>query len=168
MVGMSGIVIYLLIIGVLTVGKHNNAVVWTQSSLCLVWLFTFSLSIGPMGWAIPAEVSSTRLRSKTISLARNSYYIFTIVANIIEPYMMNPTKWNWKGYTGFFWCGTATITLVWAFFRLTETKGRTFEELDVMFAAGVPTRKFETYYVDAYADNLAIEDRATDSNAKSG
>lgn len=47
--------------------------------------------------------------------------------------------------------GTATITLVWAFFRLTETKGRTFEELDIMFGERVPTRKFASYKVDAYA-----------------
>ncbi|KAF7561553.1 hypothetical protein G7046_g2586 [Stylonectria norvegica] len=166
LVGMFFIVLTLFTIGCLTVSKHNVGVVWAQSSLCLIWLFTFSLSIGPMGWAIPAEVSSTRLRSKTISLARNAYYISTIWANVIEPYMMNPTQWNFRGYTGFFWCGWATLTLVWAFFRLTETKGRTYEELDVMFAAKVPTRKFATYYVDAYADDLAITDRVTDGDTK--
>lgn len=48
--------------------------------------------------------------------------------------------------------GTAIITLIWAFFRLTETKGRTFEELDIMFGRRVPTRKFAKYEVDAYAD----------------
>ncbi|KAK8004989.1 general substrate transporter [Apiospora arundinis] len=163
--GMTGIVVYLFIIGVLTTATHNNGVVWAQSSLCLVWLFTFSLSVGPMGWTIPAEVSSTRLRSKTICLARNVYYVTLLWANILEPYMVNPTSWNWRGYTGFFWCGWATLTLVWAYFRLTETKDRTFEELDLMFAAGVPTRKFAKYHVDAYAEDLAVKERVTMANA---
>jgi SP family general alpha glucoside:H+ symporter-like MFS transporter len=158
--GMSLIVIYLFLIGVLTTAKHNTSVQWAQSALTIIWLFTFSLSIGPQGWTIPAEVSSTRLRSKTIVLARNTYYVFIIVANTIEPYMMNPTQWNWRGYTGFFWCGSATLTLVWAYFRLAETKDRTFEELDVMFAARIPTKQFAHYKVDAYADDLAIEERA--------
>lgn len=162
--GMSFIVIYLFIIGCLTTVHHNNGVGWAQSSLTIIWLFTFSLSLGPIGWTIPAEVSSTRLRSKTIVLARNSYYISIIVANVLEPYMMNPTEWNWRGYTGFFWCGTAFVTLVWAFFRLPESKSRTFEELDIMFAAKVPTRKFSSYYVDAYAEDLAIVDRAQASD----
>lgn len=163
--GMAGIVIYLFIIGVLTTAHHNVSVEWAQSALTIIWLFTFSLSIGPIGWTIPAEVSSTRLRSKTIVLARNSYYLCIIVANVIEPYMMNPTQWNWRGYTGFFWCGAATLTLIWAFFRLTETRRRTFEELDIMFAARVPTRQFATYNVDAYAEDLAIEERAKASVA---
>jgi len=162
--GLSVIVVYLFIIGVLTTAENNNRVVWAQSSMCIIWLFSFSLSLGPIGWAVPAEVSSTRLRSKTICLARNTYYVALLVANIIEPYMMNPTQWNWRGYTGFFWFGSASIALVWAFFRLTETRGRTFEELDVMFAAGLPTRKFASYHVDAYAEGLAIEDRVMDTS----
>lgn len=54
---------------------------------------------------IVGEVSSTRLRSKTVGLARNLYNIVGIVAGILNTYMMNPTAWNWKGYAGFFWVG---------------------------------------------------------------
>lgn len=158
--------IYLFIIGILTLVTNNNAVVWAQSALCILWLFTFSLTIGPLGWSISPEVSSTRLRSKTIVLARNAYYIAIVVGNVIEPYMMNPTAWNWRGKTGFFWFGFAFATLVWGYFRLTETKGRTFEELDIMFAAEIPTRKFKKYHVDAYAENLDIKDRAQDISNK--
>lgn len=61
---------------------------------------------------------------------------------------MNPTQWNLKGYTGFVWGGTFVL-LVWAYFRLPETKNRTFEELDLMFAKGVPARKFSTYNIEA-------------------
>ncbi|KAK8023731.1 alpha-glucoside transport [Apiospora rasikravindrae] len=141
--GMSGIVAYLFTIGVLTTAspQHRRS---------------------PMGWTIPAEVSSTRLRAKTICLSRNGYYLTLLWANILEPYMVNPTSWDWRGYTGFFWCGWAALTLAWAFFRLVETKDRTFEELDLMFAAGVPTRRFATYHVDAYAEDLAVKDRVVD------
>jgi SP family general alpha glucoside:H+ symporter-like MFS transporter len=66
---------------------------------------------------------------------------------------------------GFFWMGTAAITLVWAFFRLAETKGRTFEELDIMFGDRVPTRKFGSYIVDAYEDVAVQEQKAVDSQA---
>ncbi|KAK5445318.1 hypothetical protein LTS15_010099 [Exophiala xenobiotica] len=89
----------------------------------------------------------------------NSYYIVQVIANVIEPYFMNPDELNWKGYTGFFWFGSAFFTLVWAFFRLPETKGRTYEELDLMFAAKVPTRKFSKYHVDAYDESRNLTDR---------
>lgn len=150
MTGMSMMSTCLLIIGFLALVKGNQNVVWAQAALCIIWLFAFSLSVGPVGWAIPAEVSSTRLRSKTVVLARNSYYIIQIAANVIQPYMLNPTEWNWRGKTGFFWFGSAMLTLVWTFFRMPETKGRTYEELDLMFDAHVSTRAFGTYEVDAY------------------
>lgn len=165
--GMGLMCIYLLVIGFLTLAPQNSYVEWSQSALTVVWLFTFSLTVGPMGWSIPPAVSSTRLRSKTICLARNTYYIAIIAANTIEPYMMNPTAWNWRGKTGFFWFSFAFCTFVWAFFRLTETKGRTFEELDIMFAAGIPTRKFKNFHVDAYAEDVLVDQhavRAADSS----
>lgn len=97
LLGMSGMASWLFIIGALGINTSNPSVKWVQSVLCLVWLLTFSLTVGPVGWIIPAEVSSTRLRSKTIVLARNGYYVAQIIANVIQPYMMNPLAWNWKG-----------------------------------------------------------------------
>lgn len=91
------------------------------------------------------EVSSSRLRSKTIVLARICYYIGQTAYTVIEPYMINPVAWNWKGKTGFFWFGTAIVTLVWGYFRLPETGGRTYEEMDLMFARKVSTRRNEAF-----------------------
>lgn len=63
----------------------------------------------------------------------------------------NPTAWNASGKTGFFWAGTAAMVLTWAFFRLPECKGRTYEELDILFANKIKAREFKKTYVDAYA-----------------
>ncbi|KAF5582648.1 alpha-glucoside transport [Fusarium pseudocircinatum] len=145
--GMSLEALWLLIIGALTFSKSPSAK-WVQAGLCLVWLGTFHLSLGPVGWVIPSEVSSTRLRSKTVVLARCSYYLVILVANTIQPYMMNPTAWNWKGKSGFFWFAFAFLTAVWAFFRMPETRTRTYDELDIMFEAKLPTRQFRNYTVD--------------------
>lgn len=100
--GMTSMIIMLFLIGILTIPSHEkyNALGWVQSAFCIIWLLSFSLSIGPVGWTIPAEVSSTRLRQKTICLARNAYYICNLIANIIEPYFMNPQELNWRGFTG--------------------------------------------------------------------
>lgn len=70
--------------------------------------------------------------------------------------MINPTAWGWRGKTGFFWGGGALLTSIWAYWRLPETKGRTFEELDILFAKRVPARKFKSYQVDAYSEENAI------------
>ncbi|KAM0813518.1 putative Maltose permease MAL31 [Seiridium cardinale] len=135
-------------IGVLNIWTDHDAVAMFQAVLTLVWTFIFQLSIGQLGWALPAEVGSTRLRQRTVCLARNTYYIAFVIAQTLQPFFMNPTQWNMKGYTGFFWGTTALLTWVWAFFRLPETKNRTYEELDWLFAKNTPTWKFETAVVD--------------------
>lgn len=64
---------------------------------------------------------------------------------------MNPTAWNVKGKTAFFWGATALCMFVWSYFRLPEMKGRTYEELDLLFQQKISARKFKTAHVDAYA-----------------
>ncbi|KDN64652.1 putative sugar porter family MFS transporter [Colletotrichum sublineola] len=158
--GMASLAGILFVIGVLdqiarapgaaAAAAAAPSIGWVQACLTLVWTFTFQLSVGQLGWAIPAEVGSTRLRQKTICVARFTYYIAGLLASSFQPYLMNPTAWNLKGTTGFVWGGSAFVIFVWAYFRLPETKGRTFEELDYLFHNNVPTREFESTEVDIF------------------
>lgn len=63
-----------------------------------------------------------------------------------------------KGKAGFFWSATAGIIFVWSYFRLPECKGRTYEELDMLFARKVSARQFANAHVDAYASSKQVED----------
>ncbi|KAM0547302.1 hypothetical protein ACHAPJ_010437 [Fusarium lateritium] len=152
--GYSLILATLLVIGILNIWSHNDSVKYAQSALCLFWTFLYQLTIGLLGWAIPAEVGSTRLRQKTIVLARNSYYIVNVVCNVLQPYFMNPTAWNLSGYTAFIWAGTSALVLAWAYFRLPETAGRTYEQLDVLFSERVSARHFSKADVNTLRDEV--------------
>lgn len=57
--------------------------------------------------------------------------------------MLNPYAWAWGAKTGFFWAGTSVVGLVWSWWRLPETKGRTFAEIDVLFRNETSARKFK-------------------------
>jgi SP family general alpha glucoside:H+ symporter-like MFS transporter len=50
------------------------------------------MTVAQAGWAIPAEVSATRLRLKTICVSRNFYYITSIACNALQLYFMNSTQ----------------------------------------------------------------------------
>lgn len=43
----------------------------------------------------------------------------------------------------FFWAGSTALCMAWFFFRVPETKGLTFAEIDVLFEEGVSARKFK-------------------------
>ena len=156
--GMATCMTSLLIIGILqTRAEGNRSIGLAQAVLTLVWTFVFQLSMGQFGWAIPAEVGSTRLRQKTVCIARNAYYIISVISQVVQPYFLNPTELNLKGYTGFIWAGTALITLIWAIFRLPETKGRSYEELDILFHNKGPAHKFRTTVVDTSSIGLGTK-----------
>jgi len=83
-------------------------------------------------------------------LARTSYQLINIVSQVLQAYTVNPAEWNMKGKTGFLWGGTALVMFIWAFFRLPEIKGRTYEELDILFLQRIPARQFSKTHVDPY------------------
>lgn len=99
--GMTVMTAILFIIGLLNIRTNKSSFATTQAVLTLVWTFVFQLSVGQLGWGLPAEMGSTRLRQKTVVLARNAYYIVAVISGVIEPYFMNPLEWNLKGYTAF-------------------------------------------------------------------
>ncbi|KAH6614495.1 raffinose family of oligosaccharides transporter [Chaetomium sp. MPI-SDFR-AT-0129] len=129
-------------------GRSNVAAQWAIGSLLLIYTFTYDATVGPVCYSLVAELTSTRLRTKSVVLARNTYNIMGIVTNIITPRMLNPTGWDWGAKSGFFWAGTCALCAVWTYFRLPEPKGRTYGELDVLFEQGVSARKFSSTVVD--------------------
>lgn len=146
--GMSVMTAVLLVIGALTYSASESAK-WAQGGLAVVWLAIYSSTLGPQSFTIAAEISATRVRAETISLARNSYYLVSILANVIEPQLINPTAANLKGKTAFFWMATSFLTVLWAVFRLPESKDRTYEELDLLFEKKLPAWRFASTDINA-------------------
>ncbi|ERS95175.1 hypothetical protein HMPREF1624_08386 [Sporothrix schenckii ATCC 58251] len=145
--GMAAMACLLAAVGVLGLLDRRRTIVavgLVQAALTLVWTFVFQLSVGQLGWAVPAEVGSTRLRQRTVCLARDAYYAASIAANVAQPYLLNPGALNLKGTVGLVWALLASAVGLWAWLRLPETKGRSYAALDWLFAQQTPTRQFAT------------------------
>ncbi|KAK6202241.1 maltose permease [Scheffersomyces amazonensis] len=152
--GYFFLVLFLFLIGILArPAENNSAVKWAQAAITMLWVSTYALTIGPLAFTITAETSATRIRSQSIALARNAYNIASLVSNVVEPYLLNPNEADLKGKTAFIWFATAFPTLIWCYFRLPETKDRTYEELDLLFEKKIPARQFASYDLDSDMKN---------------
>ncbi|CCG22802.1 Mal31 maltose transporter [Candida orthopsilosis Co 90-125] len=140
--GLCTQAVLLLVTGGLGCSSSTGAS-WGIGSMLLVYTFVYDATVGPMCYCIIPEMPSAQLRQKTVMLSRMIYNISGIVVGILSSYMLNPTEWNWKAKTGFFWAGFAIFAAIWTWFELPETKNRTFAELDKLFEQGVPARKFK-------------------------
>jgi SP family general alpha glucoside:H+ symporter-like MFS transporter len=153
--GLAILTTIMLLIGFVSLAS-GDAAMWGQSALMLIWIFFYDLTIGPLAFTIASETSSTRLRGKSLAIARSIDAAVSIVAQTINPYMLNPSEGNWKGRTAFFWGASCFLCFLWGYFRLPECKGRTYEELDILFEKRVPARKFKNYIVNAYAGDEVL------------
>lgn len=144
----------------------NISVSWATGSMILIFTGIYNFTVGPVCYSLVAEMPSTRLRQKTVVLARNFYNVCGIMLGVLIPYMLNPNEWNLMGASGFVWGSTGLLCFIWAFFRLPEPKGRTFAELDVLFEKRVNARKFKETDVDLYS--VDIDSTAAAFNALKG
>lgn len=159
---LAGIMILTAVLGTV---HPTDSTRWAIGALLIIFTFTYDITVGPVCYSLVAEIGSTRLRSKTVVLARNLYNVGGIIVGILNPYMLNPTAWNLGPKSGYLWFATSCIGIVWTFFRLPEPKGRTYGELDILFEDRVPARKFKTTQVDEFA---AAERNAAQEGAGGG
>ncbi|KAF2018163.1 general substrate transporter [Aaosphaeria arxii CBS 175.79] len=137
-----------------TVGGNKGAV-----SMILLYCWWYNVTIGATAYTILCEVSTSRLRVKTISIGIACQSMLNMMWSFVLPYLFNPDKLNLGGRLGFIFGGLAVICLVYLWFYQPETAGRSFEELDEMFIKRVPARKFKGYRTDAQAMGEAVKEK---------
>lgn len=130
-------------IGTVSCINPSSSSSWALGSLVVFLTFAFNCTIGPVCYSLVSEIPSTRLRVKTVVLARVTYNITCIITNILAARMLNPTAWDWKGKTGFFFAGATILCMVWCYFRLPEPKGLTYLELDILFEKKAKAKQFK-------------------------
>jgi MFS transporter, SP family, general alpha glucoside:H+ symporter len=154
----------MLISGILASLYQTTAVSWAQGILLLVCDVFYCASIGPLTYTYLTEVPSTRLKSKTVSISIAVDAICGIITSVANPYLINPGEANLKGKSMFLWSGISIVNTIWAYFRLPETRNRTYEEIDILFENGIAARKFSRYLIsdEELRNDLEVPEKVTE------
>ncbi|KAJ5636685.1 general substrate transporter [Penicillium longicatenatum] len=152
--GLTGMFVTLAVIGALGACKQGSGVSWAIGCLLLVLALIYDITVGPVCFAIVSEVPATRLKMMSMGITRNFYNLFFIITNILVPRMISAQSWNWGAKAGFFWAGSCVILATWTYFRLHETAGRSFAEIDLLFEHQVPARDFAKTDVSQFSFEL--------------
>lgn len=143
--GLGFCVVMYLIMGVFGALKEQNRTTLLVIGVALQ--FT-SVSYGPAvgaSNAVAGEVSATRLRAKSLGIGTAFSAVAGTFWTVVMPYLFNQDQANLGGNVGWIFFGMGLVMLVILYFDVPGTKGRTFDELDRMFAMGVPAKKFEKF-----------------------
>jgi MFS transporter, SP family, general alpha glucoside:H+ symporter len=142
--GVTLCVVMYLIMGIAAVLPKTNV---TLTLIGVALQFT-SISYGPAvgaSMAVAGEVSAANVRAKSLGVGQAFSSLMSVIWTIVMPYLFNQDEANLGGNIGWIFAGMGIVYLVLMFFYVPGTRGRTFEELDIMFERKVPARKFEKY-----------------------
>ncbi|SPO07568.1 related to transporter (major facilitator superfamily) [Cephalotrichum gorgonifer] len=124
--------------GTVTTGKVVVAMV-------IIFQCVFSAGCGPTPFIVGGEIPSNRLRAMTYGMGNGIGFIANFLISLTTPYFINPEALNIGPRVGFIWAASNFISAIFVFFFLPETHRRTLENLDEMFYAKIPARKFKSY-----------------------
>ncbi|KAJ5557156.1 hypothetical protein N7513_002743 [Penicillium frequentans] len=166
MTGMAFMFVCLIVIGGLGFA-HDNSAKLAVGILLVISTLANMITVGPACYPIVAETPSGRLRYKTISIGRFVYNLTGIVHNTITPRMISSTAWNWGAKAGLFYAGTNLLCNIWCWYRLPETKDRTFGEIDVLFDNHISARMFKHTKAEQFAHQQNYERKEPSEHVES-
>ncbi|KAF1999080.1 general substrate transporter, partial [Amniculicola lignicola CBS 123094] len=98
-------------------------------------------------WIVTAKVPTLQLREKMIMTATFTSFCVSIMVSFINPFMQDEGEGFFKGKVGFFYDSFSIVAVIWSFFMLPETGGRSLEELDELFEKKISIREFASYKI---------------------
>lgn len=146
--GLVFLTAVLFLTGGLAVAGTPGAIKGTVAMI-MIYCWSYNVTIGATAFTVLCEVSTSRLRVKTIAIGLAAQSALNVMWSFVLPYLFNPDRANLGAKVAFIFGGLSVPSLLYLWFCLPETAGRSYEELDEMFVKGVSARKFKTYKPDA-------------------
>jgi len=123
--GVSGMIISLTSIATAFYFQRTDG--YIILFLILIYIASFSASVGAVTWVIVSEIFPNKLRSKAMSVSIVSLWIANFILILVFPLMLS----RLGGASAFLIFDVmCVLLLLFAVFKLPETKGKSLEELE--------------------------------------
>lgn len=130
LVGSSAMLICLIVIGAAFQTGHTSGP-WVLIFI-LIYVAAFAVSLGPVVWVVISEIFPNRIRGKATAIASMALWTADyIVSQTFPPMLVS------AGPALTFWIFglMALITVIFTWRAVPETKGKTLEEIESLWAA---------------------------------
>ncbi|KAF5495174.1 MFS glucose transporter mfs1 [Colletotrichum siamense] len=102
---------------------------WVSVAFLFAFMLSFGSSWGPIPWALPSEVFPSSLRAKGVAISTCGSWLWNFIIGLITPPLIKGTGFGTYVFFATFCLGS----LLWTYFCVPETNGRTLEEMDKVF-----------------------------------
>ncbi|GAB5590991.1 hypothetical protein Unana1_05891 [Umbelopsis nana] len=108
---------------------HHSTEGWVAVAFVYFFIANFAYSWGPIGWVYPSEIFPLRIRAKAMSVTTSANWMCNFIIGLITPPMIASLKFG----TYIFFATFTVMMFFWVLFFVPETKGRSLEDMDLVF-----------------------------------
>lgn len=111
------------------------------AAVAMVYLeaMSYNVSWGPVPWLYMSEIFPSRIREAGVAVGTATQWLFNFVFSQITPHAVNNIGWR----TFLMFCIFNWALVVYAWFVIKETKGKSLEEMDTLFGSSEPAMDVE-------------------------
>ncbi|KAJ7060181.1 general substrate transporter [Mycena amicta] len=120
-----------------TPGGNPSAVKAEIAFICLN-IAAFATTWGPAAWVVVGEMFPLPIRSRGVGMSTASNWFWNCIIGVITPYFVSTDEANLGPKVFFIWASTAALSVTFAYFMVSETKGLSLEQVDQMLAETTP------------------------------
>lgn len=144
--GSFGMLSSMVVVGVIASqfqedwASHSTAG-WAAVAMIWLYIVNFAYSWGPASWTLIAEVFPLSLRAKGTSIAASANWMNNFIIALITPTMLASISWGLY----IFFAGWLALGILFVWFMVPETKGKTLEQMDQVFGYASQAPFCETF-----------------------
>ncbi|KAI9105645.1 general substrate transporter [Phlyctochytrium arcticum] len=110
-----------------------------------MFILGFATTWAPLAWVIVSETYPIRVRSKAMGIATATNWMSNFLISFSTPFITATIGYKY----GFVFAACLLLAAVFVYALVPETKGRSLEEVDELYAAGVPAWRSPNWVVPA-------------------
>lgn len=154
--GMLSLAVLNLLIAALGLNRSSQPLLLASSAFLTMYNFFYNSGIGPIAYVYNTEIPTSRLRAKTVAVGIASSNSLNTMWAFVLPYMFNVDQANMGSAINFIFAGCCFVSVFVFFFFMPEASGRSYEEIDEMFMAKVPYRKWSSYVTSVSVESKQV------------
>ncbi|KAH8705318.1 putative MFS alpha-glucoside transporter [Talaromyces proteolyticus] len=155
-VGMTLLLLIDIAAGGLAFNTGNKNSVLGIAALGFIFNFFWGAGFYSLSALMPSEIATPKLRNHTMAYTIACAQTTAVITTFAVPQLTSADAANLGAKTYLVFAGCMACVLVFVYFFMPETKGRTFAEVDEMYDANIPMWKWRSYQTTTEAKQARI------------
>lgn len=123
----------------------NKRTITATAALSFIFNFFWASSFYSLSYLMPSEMATPKLRHHTMSYTIACQEITAVITTLVVPQLTSADAAGLGAKTYLVFAGCMAAIIVFVYFFMPETRGRSFAEIDEMYAANIPAWKWRTH-----------------------